>query len=101
MGIQFPPIAFLFVLHFHKIVSFVRIFCFIWESPPPGISCTLHTSLHTRHRCENEAHIREIERAQQAWERSYLRGKVVGMRSKLVSNLLRIVAQENNANKHK
>ena len=47
---------------------------------------TLHTSLHTRHRCENEAHIREIGRAQQAWERSCLRGKVVGMRRKLVSN---------------
>ena len=47
---------------------------------------TLHTSLHTRHRCENEAYIREIGRAQQAWERSCLRGKVVGMRSKLVSN---------------
>ena len=31
---------------------------------------TLHTSLHTRHRCENEANIREIGRAQQAWERS-------------------------------
>ena len=30
---------------------------------------TLHTSLHARHRCENEAHIREIGRAKQAWER--------------------------------
>ena len=46
---------------------------------------TLHTSLHARHRCENEAHIREIGRAKQAWERSCLRGKV-GMRSQLVSN---------------
>ena len=48
---------------------------------------TLHTSLPTRHRCENEACIREIGRAQQAWERSFLRGKVVGMRGKLVSSL--------------
>ena len=49
MGIQFPPIAFLCLLYFTHVA-------------------TLHTSLHTRHRCENEAHRREIGQAQQAWE---------------------------------
>ena len=48
---------------------------------------TLHTSLHARHRCENEAYGKLDERSRpgSARERSCLRGKV-GMRSKLVSN---------------
>ena len=62
MGIQFPPAyCFPFPTVLLYIVFFVRI--------SRMHVATLHTSLHARHRCENEAHIREIGRAKQAWER--------------------------------
>ena len=80
MGIQFLPA---YCFPFPTVLLYI-VFFFVRISRMQV--ATLHTSLHTRHRCENEAHIREIGRAQQAWERSCLRGKVVGMRRKLVSN---------------
>ena len=66
MGIQFPPaFAFLFLLYFY---IYIYIYFFFVRISRMHVA-TLHTSLHARRRCENEAHIREIGRVKQAWER--------------------------------
>ena len=53
MGIQFPPAYCCYCFPFPTVLLYI--YCFFFVRISRMHVATLHTSLHTRHRCENEA----------------------------------------------